>query len=438
MIRTCEIETLQSDGIQLPIKIELGSKIIYDLISIICPNEIEGKIKHLLVNNGHDTSVIGNPQQIVCQTCGKSFYPHTSKFFKEMKDDIREIIAESLKRGRLNAKALSRRLQLNKSTISKLLLQIIQIISKSVTKSKIFKNKKRRSNCLFIDETFLKIGKKTWYLIVVVSGNNKIMAVELVLKRSKENILKIVRDCADRLLYGLQILVSDGFLVYIGVARALNKDLIHIRHIHKPPYGRIIIEIYKYGEFDFHKTSFATTNEITAVNGYFLGQIKITKESLGKKIRGRKPGSKNRPKEVILAEKKQKQKNRIPRGRPPGKTNKQDWELHIFNHDKKGGQITALNGSSSSVTAVMNKILKQFRNMHITSNLVEKEFSALKKLIDFRGRRSMEIWDDLLYSYYIIRDEPKILKHILSKCEISYNMVKKSLPKIISCQVCAM
>ncbi|MCF2138453.1 MAG: hypothetical protein K9W44_00190 [Candidatus Lokiarchaeota archaeon] len=312
------------------------------------------------------------------------------------------------------------------------------MVSKSTKRKKTFKNIRRRSNSLFIDETFLNIGKKTWYLIVVVSGNNKIMAVELVKKRTKEKILEIVKDCADRLLYPLELLVSDGFLAYVGVARELKQNLTHIRHIHKPPYGRITVEIYSYDQFHVTKTTFQTTNEITAIGGWFIGQVKTSKESLGKKKRGRKKGSKNRPKHVIEAEKKKKLENRKPRGRPSGKTNKKEWDVHVFNHDKKRGRIKALGGSSYVVAAAMNTILKQFHNMYITSNLVEKEFSALKKFIDFRGRRSIEMWQDLLLSYFIIRDEPKILDKILKRVNISYQIVVKSLSAITSCQVSAM
>ncbi|WP_457559056.1 hypothetical protein [Candidatus Harpocratesius sp.] len=151
--------------------------------------------------------------------------------------------------------------------------------------------------------------------------------------------------------------------------------------------------------------------------------------------RGRKKGGKNRPKHIIELEKKKKRENPKPKGRPPGKSNKKEWEVHVFDHDKKRGWITALGGSSSVVVATMYKILKQFRDIHITSNLVEKEFSALKKLIDFRGRRSIEMWKDLLLSYFIIRDDPKILEKILINVEISYQMVSKAMPTLVSCQV---
>ncbi len=184
------------------------------------------------------------------------------------------------------------------------------------------------------------------------------MAVELIKKRTREKILEIVKDCADRLLYGLQLLISDGFRVYMSVARALKVNLTHVRHIHKPPYGRIIIEIYSYTEFEVSKTIFKTTNEITAKYGWFIGQIKTTKESIGKKKRGRKRGGKNRPKHIIEAEKKEKAKNSKHRGRPPGKSTNKDWDVHVFNHDKKRGRIIALGGSVSVASAAMNIILK--------------------------------------------------------------------------------
>ncbi|MCF2140144.1 MAG: hypothetical protein K9W44_08830 [Candidatus Lokiarchaeota archaeon] len=161
---------------------------------------------------------------------------------------------------------------------------------------------------MFIDETFLKIGRKTWYLIVVVSGNNKIMAVELVKKRTKAIIFEIVKNCADRLLYGLQLLISDGFQVYVGVARKLGKNLTHVRHIHKPPYRRIIVEIYSYDEFDVSKTIFKTTNEITTTFGWFIGHVKTTKESLGNRKRGRKRGVKTVPNILLRQKRKKRQK----------------------------------------------------------------------------------------------------------------------------------
>ncbi|MCF2138454.1 MAG: hypothetical protein K9W44_00195 [Candidatus Lokiarchaeota archaeon] len=100
MSQACKIATLQPDMWQIPITITLGLNEIMDYIEICCPNQKEKGKKQDLRYNGHDTSVKGAPQQILCTTCGKSFYPHTSKFFKNLKREIRSTISQPLKRGR--------------------------------------------------------------------------------------------------------------------------------------------------------------------------------------------------------------------------------------------------------------------------------------------------------------------------------------------------
>ena len=107
----------------------------------------------------------------------------------------------------------------------------------------------------------------------------------------------------------------------------------------------------------------------------------------------------------------------------------------MFNHNKKEGRIDAVGGSSVVVVAALNKILKQCPNKYITTNLVEKEYSIIKKLIDFRGRRNPELWKKLIKAYFAIRDDPEILKKALKNINISFQMVNKILPSLISCEI---
>ena len=435
MSRKLLIDVKSIDGYTATITFWLGAHKTEDRIQIRCPNEQKDGPIHEICKNGHDTSVKGNPQMFHCKECGKTFYAHTSKIFEDLKNEIKELIRSLMQGGRMDIKMLAGRLHVKKSVSGRILKKILLEIIPVMKRFDSFFKKKRRSNALFVDETFITIGGKTWYLILVTSGNNKGMAVKLVEKRSKQVILKIVKDCAARLLYKLKVLITDGFMVYKGVARGMGHDIIHVRHIHKPPYGRIEIDTYVYNELDVHIHTAKSTNEITAVNGYFIMLVKQKKESLGKRKRGRKPGGKNRPKKVIEAEKKAKAENKKKRGRPKGSKNKPDWEIHVFNHRRKEGCIDAVGGSSRVVQATMSTLLMQFCDKHITTNLVEKEFSVLKKLIDFRGHRNEELWSNLIEAYFAIRDEPKILKEALENLEISPQMVQKVLPALIRCEV---
>ncbi|MHA1251482.1 MAG: hypothetical protein ACTSRP_15940 [Candidatus Helarchaeota archaeon] len=38
------------------------------------------------------------------------------------------------------------------------------------------------------------------------------------------------------------MIITDDFSIYKSVASGLKRDLIHIRHIHKLPYGCIVID----------------------------------------------------------------------------------------------------------------------------------------------------------------------------------------------------
>ena len=88
------------------------------------------------------------------------------------------------------------------------------------------------------------------------------------------------------------------------------------------------------------------------------------------------------------------------------------------------------------VTSAPNKILKQFPGMWIITNLIEKKFSALKKPLCFRGRRDADLWLEFLIVYYAIRDDPKLLEKGLESVEISFQMVIKALPALLTGGIC--
>ncbi|MHA1856727.1 MAG: hypothetical protein ACTSYY_11835, partial [Promethearchaeota archaeon] len=179
--------------------------------------------------------------------------------------------------------------------------------------------------------------------------------------------------------------------------------------------------------------------EITKVNGYFIARITEKRKAVkGGKKRGRKAGGKNRPKDVIQAEKKRKSHKKRKRGRKKGsRISPTRGEIHVFFHDKKRGCVETAGQSSQVVTATLNKILKLFPDMWITTNLVEKEFSALKKILCFRGRRNVELWINLITVYFAIRDDPKILKKALNSIEISSTIVNMAMPALLTNEICA-
>jgi len=401
------------------VEITLGNKIIHESIPIICPNQITNDTSHRIVRNGHDSGNSKNSQQYLCKTCNKSFYGHTSREIVSLTSQLRSILSDRLKDGRLNTGIIAASLNISQTSASRILHKILQLIPES-PKFKDVRLKQRNSNSLFVDETFLKIGGKTWYLIVVLSGNQKIMDFRLVEHRNLEVLLDMIRDCASRLNYTLKLLITDGFQVYKGVAYALRRDLTHIRHIHKPPYGRIEFDIYSVAEHNVKILHVESSTDISAYSGYFLATSKSSVKNYGTKKKGRRAGGINRSKEIIEKEKAEKLKNKRKRGRPKGiKVKEKAMELHVFEHNKKDGWVRAVCDSSKPIANALNTVFRQFAEKSITTNLVENIFSVLKKLINFRGQRNVDGWQKLLIGYFALRDNPKLLDHVLKSVKLN-------------------
>lgn len=400
----------------------VGATEYSDLVPIICPNEQTSVRHHNIVKNGHETSSKKKPQQYRCNTCRKTFYSHTSREILHFSDQIRMRISAALEGGKLNTMHLMTTLEISASSASRILQKILDNIC-NCSKYRNLREKHRNSDTIIVDETFLKIGKKTHYLIVIISGNGKIMDFRLVKQRSADLITKMVRRCGSRLNYSFRLLVTDGFQVYVGVAKALKRNIIHIRHIHKPPYGRIEIDFYSVNIKGAKIVRLRSTSEISKYEGYFLVTAENRYFSYGNSKRGRKAGGSNRPKEIIETEKERRKQALNKRGRPRGKRKPRiQPEIYVFENMGKDGRVRAVADSPQEIADALSRVMKQFPRKCITTNLVENVFSVLKKLINFRGRRTLEKWDQLLTGYFILRDNPKVLHTVMKDLEISSRM----------------
>lgn len=248
--------------------------------------------------NGHDTSVIGSPQYLTCHVCGRTFYTHTSYYVEHFADVLRRYIGECLKKGHLNNQRLKIALKSSDSTASNVMARIVKLINTS-PRAESFWNETVQGFALFVDETFITIDKKTWFLIVIINEEGRILHFDVVENRSCEVILAMLATVTLRLQKPFTHLVTDALPVYKKIAKKLGRDIIHVQHIHKPPYGRIIIDQIHHEPEKIITTTYATTNDIFAETNAFLVQQSVTEEKKVKGKRGRPKGSKNKPKNAL-------------------------------------------------------------------------------------------------------------------------------------------
>lgn len=414
------------------IPVKIGWQDIYStfFIELTCPNAIDGCSSEKIIKHGHDTSVKGHPQHYECKECSRHFYPHTSGVFSQIAESLNQRLFSVLCNGKIDTKLLGEILGSSPSTISKIMRCIVEKVANH-PKTDIFWKSHTTAQAIFIDETWLNIFRKTWYLIVLLTEKGNVLSFELVEHRTSENIIKLIKQAERRLDHPTGMLITDDFSTYKGVATGLKRNLIHVRHIHKPPYGRMVIDKIEIHEKEIITTHIATTNDILLKTNTFL--VRISKsvkkmQEIGKK--GRKKGGKNRPKAIIENEKRQKKKNKDKIKRGP-KNPFKHGELHIYHFDKKKGLFHPRYYSDESIVNCLQELVKVFESRHITTNPVENIFSVIKKLIDFRGNRTLDFWKLLLRYYFTVRECPLILKEILDDLVLSPQIRHKSPIKIL-------
>jgi len=136
--------------------------------------------------------------------------------------------------------------------------------------------------------------------VLALNEDRHVLAWGLVKNRDSKTISRVLQDAISRTLDPPKIIITDDFSTYKKAVKLLKYNLIHIRHIHKPPYGCIIMDIHKYKHNKLVITSVATINDICKFENTFITRTskKEVKLTSNKKC-GRKKGSKNKIKVLI-------------------------------------------------------------------------------------------------------------------------------------------
>jgi len=409
----------------IPVKVGTPDSYSTFYVELACPSMSEVCSLEEIIKRGHDTTVKGHPQHYECKKCGRHFYAHTSGIFRQIEDSINERLFSALQGGKIDTKLLGEILGSSPATISKLMRYLIKKVGNH-PKTELFWKSPITAKAIFIDETWINISKSTWYLIVLLSEEGNVLAFELVKHRTSDKIIELVKRAERRIEGSLGILITDDFSAYKGVATGLKRDLIHVRHIHKPPYGRVVIDKIEIKGKKIITTHIATSNDILVQTNTFLVRISQSVKRIHEKgKRGRKKGSKNRPKKVIEREKRQKQKQKGKR-KPGPKNPFKHGEIHVYHYDAKMGLVHPKYGSDERIVKYLETLNSIFKDKHITTNPVENVFSVIKKLIDFRGKRTLEFWRMLIRYHFTVRECPSILREILEDLELSPQMRHKA------------
>jgi len=226
-----------------------------------------------IIKYGIDYTHSKLPQRYKCNSCGDTFYSHTSRIFI---DKIKELFSDILQRRGEEGeqvKFLADKYKISESQISKIYKTIRNRIIKKINA---IPSKHPMSDVLIMDEKFCKICGKKKLLIIVVDMNGMILAFRLSKVRNSDSIKAVLKKAITINGKTPIIIVTDGFSSYKKVVRAYYPHIIHIRHIHKPDYDRITIEYLSPDKNGVEKLiTLHTTNDIFTRIGTNYGLLEV-------------------------------------------------------------------------------------------------------------------------------------------------------------------
>ncbi len=381
---------------------------------IECPNCEE--LPAWIVKNGHETSIKGNPQKYKCQCCDGQFMAHTCRFWKEQVVTFISNLITSYYCESRTLESFAREYHVSTGQLSRLLDGFWITFLEEAVELELLEREwigLPAAECqliqsIWIDETFIKIQGKWWYLIVAVDKQGRVIHLQLADNRSEETIWSfwtvLMTKCPV-----IELIVSDGLPGYEKACKKMRRRVIHVQHIHEGDRKRVKATLHEYdSEKGIHHA-----DQVGMKNNALLGEEskeirymeKSSKDSEVKRPRGRPKGRKDstprkkRTDQENTDNSSQVEGKKLAKKRGPKNVFK-DGHRYVIDPfpDQQGfgimpldPPVTAVLGTNREqliVLAILMTLMKEFSGKHITSNRIENKFSCFDAWQTTRGRRT--------------------------------------------------
>ena len=359
---------------------------------ILCPVAGCKEIKA----NGFDDNFAYPVQLYKCKVHDRSFYAHTSWLTKKLSEIIVQRILLLVFAGNVPGTQIAERYNLSASLLSKLVNQsekyVDQVISRINAESKRFSDlhlPAMLEEVIWIDETFFKVGRKSWALIMAIDYNGKVLGWKFGRKRGSEEIKEVLTQ-AGQYMPNWKVVIGDGAKPYATAVRSFHKRAHLIQQFHTHPWERArITEFTPEGEHSILENVVeldyqALINQSPQI-GYTI--TKKYKVNIALKKRGRRKGWRKGDSKKV-----KKRKIKKKRG---SKSATKSGRAFQFGHTANFMQVDWLQPVSPKVETPSKEVVSRvlwvafmsFGNKSIVSNRIESLNSEFKLIIPNRGMR---------------------------------------------------
>ena len=337
---------------------------------------------------------------------GRQFTVLTSgEIVKLVQREIKEMIDALYRRG-AKAKTIALAHGVSNALVSTLKTAVDHTIASGIHRDKLVPYK-TADTAVSIDETFFKIDNETIYAIIVRGyRTSKVLGINVSKTRAEEDIRKAFDEAQANTSKQIGIITTDAHGATRAMAMHLGYPITVIVHPHKKPYNKAIIERIEHDGTDRIVTQVGVKTKVftkRAKREYKYRQTRKSTIPSAKRPRGRKKGTKNKPKPMNTPSKTTKK-----RGRPS--------IFEVFNSGKKGymkirpqiKSIKFLGNPISPVIKGLSDAFSLFAGMHIQNNKAETENNIIRAVMPLGGQRSIEQLKVRLRAIGRLRNDPTL------------------------------
>ncbi|MFQ5441053.1 MAG: DDE-type integrase/transposase/recombinase [Nitrosopumilaceae archaeon] len=360
---------------------------------ILCPESGCKDIKA----NGFDYSFETPIQLYFCKEHRRSFYAHTSWLMVKLAEIIIQRILLLVFAGNIPGVQLAERYNLSASTLSNLINQSEKYVDETISRI----NRERigikdlrlpamLEEVIWLDETFFKVGKKSWTLILAIDYNGRVLGWKFGRSRDAKNIRDVLTQ-AGQYMPEWKVVVGDGARPYTKAIRSFHKRAYLIQQFHTNPWEKArITEFDPDGKNKIWEHVVELDYQALLTQSPQIGYTvsKLHKVNVSKKKRGRKKGQKNGTGKGKYKKKQEKDKKK--RGPKSARENGRPFQ---FGHTPEYFDVQWLGSKPTDVETPTKQVVSRilwvtysiFRNKSIVSNRIESMNSEFKLIIPKRG-----------------------------------------------------
>lgn len=196
-----------------------------------------------LVKNGFDRDHKDIPQLFLCKKCSRSFYAQTSWVPKQIGKLMFSIFVNELTKGKVRVSVLAKKFHVSPSLISHIVNHSKEVVSQEIIRAKndivesqkLITNENEKLKVIWIDETFFRINRESWCLILAINQNGTPIGWNWGTTRTTQDFINVMEQI-DENYPDWNVMVGDGFSVYPKIFKELARTGYLIQHVHSRPW----------------------------------------------------------------------------------------------------------------------------------------------------------------------------------------------------------